>query len=811
MPQHVSRASAARGPQRQRNRVAAPQGGTTAGAEQFSQILQKVCDDLGDGREPFLAIDDFSTLASQLEALSVDDYAEPDLIAKNWIAHKPNADKMMALYALALRRSLYSTPTDDEGQLDYAYLRTNLGVGLAGYAASCSHGLSLALACVRGDALRLYNALLAESASRIRAHTQQLRHEASTAHGNVCSRSSGSSSQSQPPPDTASNVPALCRTIQTAVALVHDSLTVMDAIWNLVSPRPDVHGPSGARIAASIPQHELLSIQLQQLGVLDRCSDVVVELMPHAAHHSGLPVRNSSCRPDMAFVLHVLDLSLNNAVQYPDKLRCMWLGTVAGRPPLPPPCGCPPNPSAAAGTMGNRSGNGERTVSGPSGVSGGCYSSASSNSGSDSGNAGNGHGGEGSGNNGGGGVRAFAPAAAPSPAIGLLLPSSLQCLLAAHVARLCAALDGGTDYGLTSWAPPTGQLPPGAQPEGGSWGPSPLALVHLQDAKGRFVDGERPPRTLGVGMALKALELWTRARGLWEGSATRDAWWVGDTVAAAERNQQQPGDSAASSSSSISGSGGGGGGGGGVSSQCRTASRGPSARVAAADLRQRLAAAEAEAAEAEACTPAAVAETVATGAASASTPSESPPAAVAGQEAAASSMSPATLQEAGAAVSSEHVTWLVRTLAALEVEASAEQLPPLSRTATAALCSRLAAAALARLHKEPVPHCRIADEGQARLLSAEALRCWRLALAPERTCQRRPAPPAAVRRLEAWWRAALAALAAGDRPTWEHLHRVATPLAAAGWPAEAGEVDVNSLVCGPCRGELFHIPVATGR
>lgn len=118
MPQHVSRAFAARGLQRQRNCSAAPQGGTSD-ADEFNAILQKICYDLADGREPFLAFDDSDTLASQLEDITEDGYT----MAKNWIARKPIADKMVALYALALRRSLYSTLTDDEMQVDYAWFR----------------------------------------------------------------------------------------------------------------------------------------------------------------------------------------------------------------------------------------------------------------------------------------------------------------------------------------------------------------------------------------------------------------------------------------------------------------------------------------------------------------------------------------------------------------------------------------------------------------------------------------------------------------------------------------------------------------
>ncbi len=143
----------------------------------------------------------------------------------------------------------------------------------------------------------------------------------------------------------------------------------------------------------------------------------------------------------------------------------------------------------------------------------------------------------------------------------------------------------------------------------------------------------------------------------------------------------------------------------------------------------------------------------------------------------------------------EHAACLRRTLTALELEAAAEQLPPLNCKATAVLCRRLAAAALASMRDDvSVRHC-IADHGQARLLAIEALCCWRLALAPEHTCQRRPAPPAAVRQLEGWWRAALQVLELTkpkgmDEPSYSHsLHP---------WRRLAGLAQKSSRSLGSC-------------
>ncbi len=425
MPQRFSRASAAIGRQRLRNRLAEAQEGSSD-TERFNYILQKVCQDLEDGREPHLAPDEFGILAHQIKALSRERRTGNNLPATLWLAHRSNAGKMLALYAWVLRRSLLCYPlTDDATQLDYASVRRDLGVGLAGYAASCSHGLSLALAAVRGDALRLYMALLEESATHIRAHTQQLDREAPAAHSDACS-SSSSSSCCPPQPAAIIQLPALERILRAAPTLLHDSLTVVDTTRYLVSPRPDIHGPSGARIAASIPQPELLSIQLQQLGVLDRCCSMLLELLPHAARHPALAAHSSRSQPIMAVVFEILDSSIGNAAQPAVQLPCMWLGTVAGRPPLPPPHGCPVRLAAAAGSMEGGNGNGGSTAGGSRGCRGGESSSSSSGSssgvgdGSGGGSSGDGGGSGGSsdssnagswcGNNGGGSYCGFAPA-----------------------------------------------------------------------------------------------------------------------------------------------------------------------------------------------------------------------------------------------------------------------------------------------------------------------------------------------------------------------------------------------------------------
>ncbi len=116
----------------------------------------------------------------------------------------------------------------------------------------------------------------------------------------------------------------------------------------------------------------------------------------------------------------------------------------------------------------------------------------------------------------------------------------------------------------------------------------------------------------------------------------------------------------------------------------------------------------------------------------------------------ASSAAAAATAALAAAAAPEHVAYLRRNLAALEVEAAAEQLPPLNRKATAVLCRRLAAA-LASMRDDVSPH-RIADHGQAQLLAMQRRILQDLhrrpppALQPPYRCRRRRPPPACALR-----------------------------------------------------------------
>ncbi len=303
------------------------------------------------------------------------------------------------------------------------------------------------------------------------------------------------------------------------------------------------------------------------------------------------------------------------------------------------------------------------------------------------------------------------------------------------------------------------------------------------------------PRVLGAELALAAVRMWAQAGELWEGRVVRDSWRA---VVEAERAAgiQQPGTAAASYSSR-------GAAGGGESSWRRRLS------AAVAALRHQLAAVEAAEAEARAGSGAGLADRAGGGAGA-----EAVSLADAAGASTSTAVGPAVVAAAAPAAAAEAAHGGV-ALVALEVEAAAEHLPPLSRMATAELCCRLAAAAMQTLTGGAKQQRRLEAEG-ARGLVWASLKCWRRALAPERTCPRRPAPPEVVKRLERWWRVALRALAAeectpagclGLAPEVVELMRAgwgAVELMRAGWGA-AGSADrvLYSLYCGPCLGEFL--------
>lgn len=271
---------------------------------------------------------------------------------------------------------------------------------------------------------------------------------------------------------------------------------------------------------------------------------------------------------------------------------------------------------------------------------------------------------------------------------------------------------------------------------------------------------------LSAELAVAAVRMWVQAGELWEGSAVRDSWRA---VVEAERAAgiQRPVTATANAA------------GGGEGSWRRRR------RAAVAALRRQLAEAEAGARAASGAGAAGLAGTAG--------PSTS------------TAVAPAVEAMAAAAAAHGRVTFLRGALATLEVEEVAERVPPLNRMATVELCCRLAAAAVQTLTGGPGQHCRLEVEG-ARDLVWRSLECWRLALAPERTCPRRPAPAAVVKRLERWWGVALRAMASAECVT-EVCGGLAPEIVAltnAGWAA-AGGADrvVSSLYCGPCLGELL--------
>ncbi len=701
----------------------------------------QLCQDLEAGKEPLANRRDVASLVTLCSTLAEKDAAKGHQPITIWRATESGADKLLALFAVLLRRSFFSASPNNPETCYYATLRH---LGLRAFVQTERNGLAIALACVRGDVLAVYNALLAETASQLRDQSQQQpcgSSSSSPSPASISTRTPTTSPQPRPQPAPAAQtkLSVLDRLHFTVMMLVQDALVAVDTTAVLIGSDLLVHAPARASLSAAHRPGELLALQQQQLGVLDRCCRVALELLPLAARHS--PVRDTwwdAVTP----LFHNINKGINSVATSAATLPCMWLGMVAGpRGPAPPPSGeLPLVPDAEAYTAASCA-QSSVTSSCDAASSGSSSGGSSSSSNSSSG-----------GGNSGGGAVSTSTATSTSPAASPLPPSSLQCLLAAHVARLCAVLDGGTDHGLA-----------GAGGCGG--GRSALEHVPLENAGGKFAPSDKIPQALGVGLAVRALNLWSRARGLWEGSAVRDVWWA---AAAHVPDAMAASGTGGGSSSGGSGSGSSNGSGSGDSS-CNRQGRGvQSAKAAAADLRRRLAEAEMQ------VTCSGSSQVV--GAAAAAAPT-------------------------AVAAASGHVADLRRTLAALEVEAAAEQLPPLNRKATAVLCRRLAAAALASMRDAVSHHC-IADHAQARVLATEALHCWRLALAPERTCRRRPAPPAAVRQLEGWWRAAVEVLESAALRGMDELLPFAAHLAAAGWPAAEDEQRISRLLCGPCRGEV---------
>ncbi len=735
--------------------------------------LDKICIDLGAGREPCIKPDELNRCLDSLDELWSQD-AEPDEKSEPlWRAWQPHPLGFVALYCLALRRTACAAGTDRPCAAQYGRIRTLLGGVVASNGFRDGFGQALALACLKADALLLYSALLAGSAAGLSSYTP------------LCHGPTGGAERRQTP---EGQLPGITAAIDNANALIRELLALVQGIrCSVPAPQQAADLPMLLRIPCSVSTPapsgssssssscssstealqsacaELLVCQLLEQGVLDNFCRVQLHLLQLAPRFT--PVRTARAQ------LHGILVSLYKEIEdLPLYIASsgLWLGSVAGKAPaslarlgLPGP-GC--------GEEDSSSGNASSTSS----TSSGGRSTSSS--------------------------RIPAAAASSTGRIGRLFPSALQCLLAAHVVRLCAALDGGPTYGLL------GDTPGGQGAGGGGGAHSPLAQVPLLDGEGVAVRSGATPTTLGASLATRVMFLWGQARVLWEGSAARDAWWL-ELVPQGPRTRDGAG---RRTGFAAAGSGRGGG-----SSRGGRGYGGRTANAALAALRRELAEAEAEresmaGAAREAWARAGSSEERGTDAeprlpqaamdakagrdrASMAGPSSSLAAAAEAASAAAAPPPP----------SRRRVAALRQTLAALEVEAAAERLPPLNRTATVELCRRLAAAAVARLRGSRARH-RIADTHEARCALLASLRCWRLALAPERQCPVRPAPPAVVQRLEAWWRAALEGIAALGRTADTGWLAELSLLAGAGWTAEActGQTDA-SYFCGPCMGKSW--------
>ncbi len=643
----------------------------------------------------------------------------------------------LAAHALALRRSAQSTSPDDgpQSQYKHADLRHGMAFGLLLDSSKAKlYKKPIALTCVRGDALLAYMSLLAQSAAHLRAHAR-LRQ--------------GPTDQ---PHTSRNSLPKLPLVMEEASRRVCESLLFVQVAGYEhaeMAKGGEIDGPgplpststktaNGSGGGAGLTADEAHTLQLLQQGMLDGCCRVLLEALPLARSPSLI----NALKPTVLF-----RQLLSTAVKVMGSFRGLWLGSAAALLPVPsrPPLGCVDAPA-------------EKPCSSSSGTHSGSRNSSSS--------------------------RLPAASAFSRSLTGQVFPSALKCLLAAHVVRLCAALDGGPTYGLLGDSPGgQGDSPGGEGAFGGGGAPSPLAEVPLLDGEGVAVLKGSVPQVLSTKLAADALEMWMQARELWEGSVVRDAWNV-LTTAEAAAGTQQPGSAGASSSRGTEDISNG------------TWRRRATAAVKA--LRHRLA----EAASGARAGGTSAAATVAAGA-------EEPGAEQASGAGTSSSSAAAptavTAEAAGGGVAALH-----QMLAALEVEAAAERLPPLNRTATVELCRRLVAAIRGTLGSSPARHRFVNEEAPGELIW-RSLHCWRLlALAPERLCPVRPAPPAAVRRLEAWWQAALEAMGRVNYGPEEIEMLVGVVLSVAGFWGGGDEGEpVTSLYCGPCLGKLPSCPHCT--
>ncbi len=317
-----SRDSAAARQQRTRNRLLAKRRGPGC----LRDLLERVHNDLEAGRDPFPAREYVMLCVETLEELEAADsttYEHPTAI---WAATELSKAKLFALYAVALRRSVHATTPDDATHTAFTRLRGCLSATLARCMdVTISIRPALVLACVRGDVLNIYNAHLAECASQLRSHAQ-LRCEGQAGHKPQPRR--------LPQRPASSRLPTLKRVLAATAALASEALMLVGIIWEasgaststsagngITDPTDSTTNGSGT---AAFHEGELLALQQQQLGVLDRCCRVALELLPLAAPCS--PV-SDTCVPDVESTFEKLDRQmLRDFVP-----RGLWLGTVRWR------------------------------------------------------------------------------------------------------------------------------------------------------------------------------------------------------------------------------------------------------------------------------------------------------------------------------------------------------------------------------------------------------------------------------------------------------------------------------------------------
>ncbi len=671
----------------------------------FLDLIDKVEDELNAGEEPQITGSELQACVRLIGDCERTRAAAEDVTKSVWHLSATQTRKVLTLFALALRRCASGTLHSLGGSASLPPLRFALGGCLGLFSEDADLAPHLALACLRGDALLVYNTLLAKHAVYLKAHALP---PTGPSEGDT-------RAPQQQQQDADEKLPSLAFVSKSATDLLHESQALVSSIRGVLertaateprSPDPltmHLHSSSGSDSSRGGPADALLARQCLQQGLLDSCCRVTLQLL-HLTYTSGA---SAARLIETSLLQRQLAMSLSRLFGSPAS-RGMWLGSVAGRAP-PPPASCPPPCAGAEGSSGKQPTD-SRDVSSssssstlPATATGSCGTANASAKSSSIGSY-----------------------QLPAPAVGRLLPSAMQCLLAVHVVSLCALLDGGPTYGLR-------EVTPGGPQSLGM--PSSVPLLSWACDVSRTL---RPVRPVTMRLALVAVGVWAHARGLWDGSEVRDVWWLPARGAA--------GCSAEGAGQAGSGAGGSSAQSGGGMGRGRN---GRSAAAAAAVLRRQLAEAEAavQAAEARAAGPSSSAWAAAEGAA------------------------------AAVAAAAGRLAELRRTLAALEVEAAAEQLPPLNRIATVELCRRLVAACKPHLSGSSAAerHEVCDQEGTVRLAGA-ALRCWRLALAPERRCRRRPTPPAAVRRLEAWWQAVVEVMEAVQQQEGLETHTVGSTL-----------------------------------